>query len=237
MTIQAFIKRAFLMFVFCFIITMFAAAAYVLYKSENYETYLTSILLDEHNHIHKAFFSPDDDVKEILVGLINMEKKHIRCAIYMLTEKEIAQAFINAHKRGVILEFVVDRAYASDKFSKVSQLANNQLSVWVYQTSVDETNGSIMHDKFCIFEENIAHKSILWTGSYNFTRRASSSNQENVVVLDDHELIERFKAQFEILKKRSLPISGFAPHYYKKYEPKENTYWWEPLWKFINSGK
>ena len=80
--------------------------------------------------------------------------------------------------------------------SKIAQLANESIPVWIYQSSTDNRESSLMHNKFCIFENNVEHHSIVWTGSFNFTMRAYERNQENVVVLDNPHIIEKFKAQF-----------------------------------------
>jgi phosphatidylserine/phosphatidylglycerophosphate/cardiolipin synthase-like enzyme len=60
-----------------------------------------------------------------------------------------------------------------------------------------------MHHKFVIFGNNIGGKSLLWTGSYNFTKSATMNNQENVLVLDEIHLIEKYGRQFELIKQRT----------------------------------
>lgn len=208
------IKRIILVTIFSIIFAGFAVLAYVIQKSQDPETQLKRILVNEDTTIAKAFFSPDDDVKSLLVNLINAEKKSICIAIYTITEKEIAQALVHAHNQGVKVEVIVDRSYGADRYSKIPYLANHKVPIWVYQqTQLDPKTTSIMHDKFCVFEDNITNKSIIWTGSYNFTKRASEQNQENVVVLDNKKIIEQFIKQFNILKSRSLLISGHPCSY------------------------
>ena len=56
-----------------------------------------------------------------------------------------------------------------------------------------------MHNKFIIIDNKK-----LWTGSFNWTNSADTSNQENIIITDDSEVIERYKEQFEILKLRSI---------------------------------
>ncbi len=237
MTLKLLFQRIVLIGAFCLVTSIFACTAYMIYRQQDPEVRLESFLLDEHKQIHRALFSPDDTVKNVLIELINAEKRKIQCAIYMLTDKEIAQAFIQAHKRGIALEFVVDRCYGSDKFTKISELANHQIPIWVYQVSAPENQTALMHDKFCIFSDNIAHKSLLWTGSYNFTRRANTSNQENVIILDDASIIEQFSNQFAVLKKRSLAISGITEQYGKDRNEEKSEPWWYSLQTFLLGGK
>ena len=151
----------------------------------------------------QAFFSPDDNVQEILIQLIAQEKKSIKIAIYSFTDGKIAQALIDARQRGVIVEVIVDVSGSRDKFSKIELLKSNGIKVTVYDPKNTSVYNNIMHHKFVIFEDNIGGKSLLWTGSYNFTKSATMNNQENVLVLDEIHLILKYAQQFEVIKGRT----------------------------------
>ncbi len=206
-TMISLFRRLILVGVFCLVLAGFGTIAYIIHKAQDPEQYLIKTLVDENQNIAKAFFAPDDDIKSLLISLIAAEKKRICVAIYTLTYKDIAQAFVSAHKRGVRVECVVDPGYGGDRYSKVSLLANDKIPVWVYQTGADR-EASLMHNKFCVFEDNIMNKTIVWTGSYNFTVRATTRNQENVLIIDNKRIAEQYLKQFEVLKTRSLLISG-----------------------------
>ena len=186
----------------------FAALAYIVSQHENPEVKLAKLLIDDENHVAQAFFSPDDELKSLLITLIDAEKKSIKIAIYTFTDKMISKALMRAHERGIAIECVVDPAYGNDRYSKIAHIANKGIPVWVYQSSLEERASSLMHNKFALFEDNIGHHSLIWTGSFNFTVRADERNQENVVILDNKRIIEKFANQFEVLKKRSLLING-----------------------------
>ena len=63
--------------------------------------------------------------------------------------------------------------------------------------------------------------------------RAHERNQENIVVLDNTHIVERFVAQFEILKKRSIMINGEPEDYVQQEhgtkKPTQKLSWWERL--------
>ncbi len=236
MKIISFLKRAALGTVFCGVLAGFGVVAYVIHQSQDTQAKILAGLVGKDGRVAKAFFSPDDSIKQLLIGLIEEEKKHIAIAIYTFTEKDIAQALVDAHKRGVVIEVVADRGYGSDRYSKIPLLANNHIPVWVYQSDVDERKASLLHDKFCIFDDTIQHKALIWTGSYNFTQRATLRNQENVVVLDDPAIIARFKEQFEKLKGRSLLISGLPGTVYTA-EKKIDTLLLYTVKKWLNKIK
>ena len=203
-----FFKRIVQLALFVGVLGFFTAVAYVIYRSGDDEVHLKALLLNDEKRVTQAFFSPDDNLRSILISLIDSEKQGIVVAMYTFTDKAIASALVQAVGRGVSVECIVDRYYATDRYSKIHLLANASIPIWVYQPSLDPRASSLMHNKFCIFEDSIEHHTLVWTGSYNFTIRANERNQENVVIVDAPQIIEKFKKQFGILKGRSLQISG-----------------------------
>lgn len=172
------------------------------------EQRLSRALSTNQGFVVQSFFPPDDDVRSVMVSLIDAEKKHISFAIYTLTDKYIAQALIRAAKRGVEVEGVVDRSYGQGYSSKVCTLADAQIPLWVFQTSSRETEAGLMHNKFMLFSQTVEGKALVWTGSYNFTQRASEKNEENVLIIENEALFEAYSKSFQRLKKKSLQISG-----------------------------
>lgn len=159
-----------------------------------------------------VFFSPDDKVRSQLLDLIQHEQEQMCIAVFMLTDKKIAQELLDAHKRGVVIEIITDPSCVKDQYNKIGLLSDQGVSVFVYNPQhVKGKFPSIMHNKFAIFKKNKGNKSILWTGSFNFTCSAHKCNQENVLVLDDAELVRKFATQFERLKTLSYhykPVGG-----------------------------
>lgn len=162
-------------------------------------------LVNNRGEIAATFFSPEDDLRSLLLSLINSERKRIRIAVYSFTDKAIAQAVHAAHRRGVSIECIVDKGYEADAHSKVGKLAQSGIPTWVYITS-DAQNAALMHNKFALFEDTLDHRAIIWTGSYNFTKSASDRNQENAIILDDPLVFNRFSQQFEFLKTQARRV-------------------------------
>lgn len=156
----------------------------------------------------RVLFSPDDDIANELIALMNHEKKSIHVAIFTFTDKRIAQALIDAHNRGVAVEVVADTAYLRDQYSKIPLLQEHAIPVFTYNPHYKGARAKkkeqlgIMHHKFIIFEQNIDNQTIVVFGSYNLTRSANLYNQEHVVISNNQEVIVPFKRQFELLKKR-----------------------------------
>jgi phosphatidylserine/phosphatidylglycerophosphate/cardiolipin synthase-like enzyme len=151
-----------------------------------------------------VYFSPDDNVRSVLLYLIEQETKYIQIAMFNFTERKLAQALIDAHARGVEIEVVVDPSNVYNPYGKLSLLHQGGVKLFVYNPrSMQKNVPSLMHNKFVVFGNNILGKSLVCTGSFNFTRAAHHSNQENVLILDDSTIVTRYGKKFEQLKEYS----------------------------------
>ena len=163
---------------------------------------VTGILTCPGGGIKQALFSPDDNLESVLISLIDNEQHSLKVAVFSFTNGNIAQALLRALDRGVTLELVIDASCLKDRFNKIELLQAKGINPYIYRPSATTLLSDIMHNKFVIFGENIGGKQILWTGSFNFTKSAQLKNQENVIVLDEKYLIEKYEKQFEVIKKR-----------------------------------
>lgn len=151
-----------------------------------------------------VYFTPRDDIKSQLVEMIKQERKSIDIAMYMFTDKVIAQALIDAYVRGVRVTVVLDQISMSERFGKGLLLQKNGITVLVHRTAqTNPFSTPIMHNKFIIFGYNEpSKKSLLWTGSFNCTVSAATLHDENVVVVDDACAIAEYQACFKQLVAR-----------------------------------
>lgn len=148
-----------------------------------------------------VYFTPRDDIKANLIELIKAERKSIDVAMYMFTDKVLAQALIDAYVRGVQVRVVLDQISMSERFGKGLLLQKNGISVFVHRTN--QTNPfsmPIMHNKFVIFGFNDLYKKpLLWTGSFNCTVSAATLHDENVIIVDDACAIAEYQCCFKQL--------------------------------------
>lgn len=157
--------------------------------------------------VKRVLFSPDDQIQKILLHLIGAEKESIRLTAYSFTDGEVAQALIDAHDRGIRVEVIADPGTLFDRFGKIPLIKEHDIMVYIYNPDhlkKDQKSlaSSIMHNKFIIFGKNIAGKSLVWTGSFNWTKAAHKRNQENVIILDDKQCVNKYAHHFELLKAR-----------------------------------
>jgi hypothetical protein len=175
----------------------------------------------------EVLFSPDDHVTQRLLSEIGDAKKVIHVAVYMLTDKRVAQALIAAHNRGVEVEVVTDQLCRTMASSKASMLGAAGIRVWVFPAQakakaaplaapdlpVKNLGGElwqgwskepIMHHKFAVIDD------FVWSGSFNWTWKADRSNQEDVSIYRNAESHKRFSDRFVVLKARSK-LEFYAP--------------------------
>ncbi len=154
----------------------------------------------------QVYFTPRDNIKQHLIELISHERKSIEATMYMLTDKEIAAAFVDAYVRGVQILLILDQASMSERFGKGLWLQKNGIPILVHQvTSSNPFQLPIMHHKFFIFGYNdLYKKSLLWTGSFNCTQCAAKFNDENVILCDDISVINEYRICFKQLSQRIL---------------------------------
>jgi len=136
----------------------------------------------------EVYFSLYDDPETVIVENINKAEVFIDIAMYTFTDKEISQAVIETKERGVKVRIYLDRSQVEAKYSSSRLFVEKDIEVRI------SSNNYIMHNKFAVIDNKI-----VITGSYNWTASASTRNDENLLVIDDEEVIQRYQRQFENL--------------------------------------
>jgi len=138
----------------------------------------------------EVYFSLYDDPESIIIEKIDNAKDFINITMYTFTDREIAQAIIRAKDRGVNIKIYLDRSQVNAKYSKSRYFINNGIEEGIRISS----NSYIMHNKFAVIDNKI-----VITGSYNWTASAGERNDENLLVIDDRNIIEKYQNQFNNL--------------------------------------
>ena len=119
-----------------------------------------------------------------LVAKLETAAEGIDAALHQLNSEPIADAFIDAHRRGVQVRVVTETKY----------LAENQIrrlqEVGIPVADDDEHDG-LMHHKFIVVDGRY-----VWTGSYNTTFNGAYRNNNNVIWLDSSQLAYNFTEEF-----------------------------------------
>lgn len=147
-----------------------------------------------------VYFSPNDQLCSLLVDYIKKETESIKIAVYLFTDGTIADALVEAHKRGIKITVLVDPGCLRDTYNKIGKLIESDIPVYVYDAQ-NHAGGlsSLMHHKFVLFGCNRDKKKLTWTGSFNFTQAATKRNHENAIILCDEKAYDRFDHRFNVI--------------------------------------
>jgi len=150
-------------------------------------------------------FTPGDAIDNLIVAAIDRAQTEVLVHAYTFTHRKIAQALINARRRGVAVAVLADREQARAVPQNVlAQLASGGIEVWL------DGNFAAAHNKVIVIDAGLPHATTI-TGSYNFTLAAQRSNAENIVVLHDNEPVARaYRDNWRRLKAGATPWSEDA---------------------------
>ncbi len=142
----------------------------------------------------KIYFSPKGGAQDALIGVIDSAKDEILVAMYYFTSRPLAQAILRAKKRNVSIRILLDESQLTEKYSKYRYLSSNGIRI-----RIDRRKG-LMHNKFMIVDGTV-----LATGSYNWTSSAEHKNRENLLIIKNKALAQRYIWEFKKLWTSSSP--------------------------------
>lgn len=145
-----------------------------------------------------AYFSPRGGCTEAIVKELNNAKTEILVQAYSFTSRPIAKALVDARKRGIKIEVILDKSQQSQKYSSADFVANAGIPTYI------DSAHAIAHNKIMIID-----RSTLITGSFNFTKAAEDKNAENLLILKGNKaLVDRYIQNFNEHKGHSERYEG-----------------------------
>lgn len=147
--------------------------------------------------IPEIYFSPKGGCTEAIVKEIRAAKQSILVQAYSFTSAPIAAALVEAARRGVFIEVVLDKSNRTGKYSSADFISHAGIPTWL-----DEKH-AIAHNKVMILDE-----ATVLTGSFNFTKAAEENNAENLLILRSPDLAARYTQQFLEHKRHSVAHAG-----------------------------
>jgi phosphatidylserine/phosphatidylglycerophosphate/cardiolipin synthase-like enzyme len=142
----------------------------------------------------KVYFSPNGGCTEAIVKEISNAKSDILVQAYSFTSTPIAKGLIDAHKRGIKVEAILDKSQRSEKYTSATFLANMKIPTYI------DDRHAIAHNKVMIIDQ-----STVITGSFNFTKAAEEKNAENLLIIKSRELAKIYTGNWLQHKEHSEP--------------------------------
>ena len=143
----------------------------------------------------EIYFSPDDGVAARLVTLIQSAQESIYFMAYSFTSNDIGAAVLERAAAGVTVAGVMDEGQVnSGQGSEFDPFRQAGLDVRL------DGNPGLMHHKVIIID-----RSIVITGSYNFSASAEEVNDENLIVIYNPVIAAQYRAEFLRINAQAQP--------------------------------
>lgn len=159
-------------------------------------------------HMGPHTIGAPDNVENAILEFIAAATASLDIAVQELESRPIAEALIDARRRGVrvrmVLEgdYLIDRDEADDPFQHVGKHEpNRELFNALLRSNVDvrsDYNPNIFHQKFIVRDNGVnsgGQRAVL-TGSTNFTPTGTHRNLNHVITIRDGFVAEEYAKEF-----------------------------------------
>jgi phosphatidylserine/phosphatidylglycerophosphate/cardiolipin synthase-like enzyme len=155
---------------------------YVQYMKSYYPVVTKTV---QNNQVQAVCFSRVEQCDDLIINYISRANKTIYVAMFSFTNNRLADELIKAKNRGVEVIVVLER-------SQVSSRSYTHINLMLANITVKlDGNPAYMHHKFAVIDGVI-----VITGSYNWTDSAEDRNDENLIIIADSGVAEKYIKEF-----------------------------------------
>jgi len=145
----------------------------------------------------EVHFSPNGGCTEAVVKELAAAKATVLVQAYSFTSARIAKALVDAHKRGVKVEVILDKSQKGEKYTSADFVHNAGIPIKI------DAKHAIAHNKVMVIDGQT-----VITGSFNFTKAAEDANAENLLVIRSPDLAAKYTANWNAHAEHSNPYAG-----------------------------
>ena len=114
----------------------------------------------------QVYFSPDGGCTEAVVRELGKAKSTVLVQAYSFTSAPIAKALVEAKKRGVKIQAILDKSQRREKYTEADFLLHAGVPTWI------DAKHAIAHNKIMVIDSHT-----VLTGSFNFTKAAEEKQR------------------------------------------------------------
>jgi phosphatidylserine/phosphatidylglycerophosphate/cardiolipin synthase-like enzyme len=142
----------------------------------------------------EVHFSPKGGCTDAIVKEAAAAKSTVLVQAYWFNSRPIAKALVEAHKRGVKVEVILDLSRTEIDSSQADVLFDNHVPTF--------TDGQHLtaHSKIIIIDGQA-----VVTGSFNFSGQSETQNAENLLVIRDKGIADQYTANWKAHREHSKP--------------------------------
>lgn len=138
-------------------------------------------------------------IDTLLVEAVQRAQRSVDMAVYNLSLEDLADALVEAHRRGVRVRLVLDDG-------AVDRNVPDRLRAAGIPIADDGDSDGLMHSKFMVIDEQE-----VWTGSANFTGASFYRDDNNLVRLVSAQAAENYTTEFNEMFDEGLFGSSTRP--------------------------
>jgi phosphatidylserine/phosphatidylglycerophosphate/cardiolipin synthase-like enzyme len=143
----------------------------------------------------RIIFSPDDDVVDILINTITQADDQIRFMTFSFTRDDVGRALLEQASAGVDVAGIFETRASETEFSEMPRLYCAGLDVR------QDGNGQTFHHKVFIIDDHT-----VLTGSFNISDNATTSNDENMIIITDPSLVAQYLAEYDRMANQARAV-------------------------------
>lgn len=128
-------------------------------------------------------FSPPGGATAAIVAALGAARQRVWVQAYSFTSAPIAKAVLQAARRGLDVQVVLDKSQRTQKYSVADFFANQGVPVFI------DDQHAIAHNKVMVIDSDT-----LVTGSFNFSKAAEQANAENMLIFRGNPALQKLYA-------------------------------------------
>ena len=144
-----------------------------------------------------VWFSPDGGCTEAITHQLAKARSTVLVQAYSFTSAPIAKALVDAHKRGVRVQVILDKSQRSEKYSSADFVQHAGIPTYI------DAKHAIAHNKIMIIDGFY-----VFTGSFNFTKAAEESNAENLILIQNPAIAAQYTRNWNDHREHAEPYTG-----------------------------
>jgi phosphatidylserine/phosphatidylglycerophosphate/cardiolipin synthase-like enzyme len=134
----------------------------------------------------QVFFSPKGGCTEAVVENLNKATNTVLVQAYSFTSAPIAKALVDAQKRGLKVQVILDKSQRKERYTEADFLLHAGVPTYI------DAKHAIAHNKIMVIDSHT-----ILTGSFNFTKAAEENNAENLLVIEDAALAKKYSDNWQ----------------------------------------
>jgi len=137
----------------------------------------------------ESYFSPYDNIKKHILEAIQNAQYSIVFCMFAFTDEDIQNAIIQKYQQGVAIYGTLDRWQSTSSYSAYHVFLEYGINVHL------DVHKGFLHHKFIVVDAGTNSDPTTITGSFNYTTSADYNNDENVLVIHDSSIADKYFKQ------------------------------------------